>query len=97
MIRRVQGYSMMPVLPPNTLVLGLKYFRALRINDVIIFYHDGREKMKRIQTIENGNLFVIGDHADASTDSRHFGWISTSTVIAKVVRPRRLQQEFVTS
>jgi hypothetical protein len=85
---------MMPVLPPNTLVVGLKYFHSLRIHDVIIFYHDGREKVKRIQIIDNGNLFVVGDHADASTDSRHFGWISTSNVIAKVIRPRKLSQEY---
>lgn len=84
---------MMPVLPPNTLVVGLRYFRRLNPGDVIIFVHEGREKIKRIREIREDELFVVGDHTDASTDSRHYGWIGAHGVVAKVIRPRDLKPE----
>ncbi len=87
MVRRVSGHSMVPVLPPGTLVIGWKFFRNLKPNDIVIFLHDGKEKIKRISTIESDKLFLLGDHEDASTDSRHFGLIDQSLVCAKVILP----------
>jgi nickel-type superoxide dismutase maturation protease len=91
-MRNVQGHSMMPVLPPNTLVTGWKRYRKLQVGDVIIFSHHQKEKIKRISEIKDGQLFVLGDLPDASTDSRQFGWIDQSAVIAKVIYPRDVQQ-----
>lgn len=87
-IREIHGHSMMPVLPPGTIVYGFKWFRKLRIGDVIIFFHDGKEKIKRVSDQKDGRVYVLGDLEDASTDSRHFGWLSIDSVIAKVVWPR---------
>ncbi len=88
-IRRVTGHSMMPVLPPNTLVLGWRWFQKLKVGTVIIFSHNNIEKIKRIASIdENGDLFVVGDNPDGSSDSRKFGTIKRSQVLAKVVAPR---------
>ncbi|CAN5659122.1 hypothetical protein BH23PAT1_BH23PAT1_0470 [soil metagenome] len=88
-VRRVQGHSMVPVLPPGTTVLGLRWFKKLKAGDVIIFFHDGKEKLKRVSEIDIGKdkLYVIGDHSEASTDSRHYGWIDKPQVIARVIRP----------
>lgn len=88
MIRKISGHSMVPVLPPNTLIVGFKKFRNLQVNDVIIFSHNNREKIKRITDIRNDELYVLGDLAEESTDSRHFGWIPKNSVVAKVVIPR---------
>jgi len=92
MVRNVQGHSMMPILPPNTLIVGLRRFRKVSPGDVIIFEHEGKEKIKRIQEIRGSELFVVGDHTDASTDSRHFGWVDVSAIKAKVIIPRNIRQ-----
>ena len=81
---------MMPVLPPGTLVAARRPTR-MRQGDVVIFYHEGREKIKRISELKDGRVYLLGDHADASTDSRQFGWIPLEMVIAKVIWPRNLQ------
>ena len=88
MIRRVQGHSMVPVLPPGTLVFGWRWFNHLKTDKVIIFVRDNRETVKRIDYVKDEGLFVLGDHAETSTDSRHYGVIPETTVEAVVVWPR---------
>ena len=88
MIRRVQGHSMVPILPPGTVVFGWRWFVRLRPEKVVIFSRERRETVKRIEHIEPKGLFVLGDHADTSTDSRHYGAIPQDWVEAVVVWPR---------
>ena len=88
MIRRVQGHSMVPVLPPGTLVYAWRWYLRLKPQKVIIFNRDNRETVKRIDRIETDGLFVVGDHAEASTDSRHYGVIPVALVTGVVFWPR---------
>lgn len=81
---------MVPVLPPNTVIVAKLWWSRLKPGDIVIFVHDGKEKIKRIQELRGGEMYVLGDHPDASTDSRHFGWIYTESVKAKVIYPRNL-------
>ncbi len=86
-VRKIHGHSMMPVLPPSTYIFATGWYYKLRIGDIVMFSHDGKEKIKRINDKRRNELFVLGDHAEASKDSRHFGWISQDTIIAKLLWP----------
>jgi phage repressor protein C with HTH and peptisase S24 domain len=60
----------------------------LQIGDVIMFEHDGLEKIKRIARVDDRRLYVLGDNPQASKDSRQFGWIGMESVRGKVIWPK---------
>jgi phage repressor protein C with HTH and peptisase S24 domain len=87
-IRRVQGHSMVPVLPPNTLVVGWAWTKTYKAGDIVIFEHEGKEKIKRVQEVlGDGSLFLVGEHPETSTDSRHFGAVDPNLVRARIIWP----------
>ena len=79
---------MSPKLNPGQLLLATPVFRRLHPGQVVIIDQDGREKVKRIERINNDGVFVIGDNLHASTDSRHFGWLDHQQIIARVIWPK---------
>jgi nickel-type superoxide dismutase maturation protease len=91
LLRRVVGDSMLPGLPADRLVVAVRTRRP-REGQVVFVRHDGREKMKRVQKVSDGQVFLLGDNPDKSTDSRHFGWLPTEVVFARVVWPRQTRE-----
>ncbi len=88
-LRRVQGMSMLPALRPGQIVLARKRLARISPGDIIIIRHDGLEKIKRVQRVSPGRVFVVGDNAAYSTDSREFGWLENEAVVGKVCWPVR--------
>lgn len=81
---------MAPAYAPGALLVLTGWFRDVRIDEVVVFMHHGKEKIKRIKQIDPlKGLFVVGDNPDSSTDSRTFGWIDFDEVVAKVIWPFR--------
>jgi phage repressor protein C with HTH and peptisase S24 domain len=80
---------MLPALGPGRIVIGVARSRQLRPGDIVIIHHNGLEKIKRIQKMRPGLVFVVGDNSARSTDSRTFGWLSVSAVRARIIWPRR--------
>jgi len=78
---------MAPALKAGQIVVG-RQTRELRPGDVVIVSHDGLEKIKRIERQQGDLIYLLGDNAGASTDSRTFGWVQAKTIIAKVVWPK---------
>ena len=78
---------MAPTLVPGQLVVG-RYTTQLQPGDVVIVSHDGLEKIKRIEKQQGDLLYLLGDNPASSTDSRTFGWVQASTIVAKVVWPK---------
>ncbi len=76
---------MLPTLKPGQDVLVLCWFFKLRVGDIVAIKVNGKEMVKRIQTIVDRGYFVIGDNEKESTDSRSFGWIDKKDIIGKVI------------
>lgn len=79
---------MTPTLKPERLVLATGYFRSLAPEQIVVIHHQGLDKIKRIQKIQAGRIFVIGDNPRASLDSRSFGWLPLDRVVGRVIWPR---------
>ena len=89
MVRRVSGDSMVPSFSAGRLVYATNRYTILSRGDIVIIWHQGLEKIKRIQAIDGDRLYVVGDNRLASTDSRTFGWLDRNVVRGKVIWPRR--------
>ena len=81
------GDSMAPTLVPGTVVMGVLP-RKIRPGDVVIVRHGGLDKIKRIKELRAGEVFLLGDNPADSTDSRNFGWLESTVILAKVIWPR---------
>lgn len=82
---RVQGPSMMPVLPDGTTILIRQ--QAPRPDDVVVARLPGSHTVviKRVHRVEpDGRLFLRGDGA-RTTDSRDYGAVPTSCLLGVVV------------
>jgi nickel-type superoxide dismutase maturation protease len=84
-IRRVSGDSMLPAWPPGKIIIARRRLGRLRPGQVIIIRHNGLEKLKRITAVSGDKLFVTGDNASASSDSRQFGWVTKELVLARTI------------
>ncbi|HVA02401.1 MAG TPA: nickel-type superoxide dismutase maturation protease [Acidimicrobiales bacterium] len=84
----VEGMSMEPTLAPGDRVLVVRA-RRLHADDVVAV-EDPRDPrrllVKRIGAVLENEIVVRGDNPQASTDSRAFGPVPTSSVLGRVVR-----------
>ncbi len=85
----VRGPSMLPGLRAGDEVLlnPTAYLRkAPRVGEIVLVSHprSGEPILKRIARIELGGLFLTGDNAAQSTDSRSWGLFTPETVQGRV-------------
>lgn len=78
---------MLPALKAGQLVIG-RQTRELKPGDVVIVSHNGLEKIKRIERQQGDLIYLLGDNSSTSTDSRQFGWVQASSIVAKVIWPK---------
>ena len=87
-VRRVEGHSMVPRLLPGNVIVITHWFRPAKEGDVVVIFHEGKEKIKRVTQVDGKRVFLAGDNRMQSTDSRDFGWLEDSAITAKLLWPR---------
>jgi nickel-type superoxide dismutase maturation protease len=80
---RVAGDSMRPAYAPGDLLLGWRWFRP-RAGQVVVIHRE-RPLVKRIKRVQAEAVWIEGDNAAASTDSRAFGPVPRAQLEAVIV------------
>ena len=79
----VDGRSMEPALQPGDRLLVVR--APLRVGAVVALEREGRVVVKRVASIDGGDVVVLGDNAAASTDSRRFGPVPRSALLGRAI------------
>ncbi len=88
---------MEPALHSGDWVFGVKRPSRVKVGDVIVVDHpqrSGFRVVKRVAGIHGDGLVLRGDHLEHSEDSRSFGSIPSTAVVARLVlvyHPRPLR------
>lgn len=92
----IDGDSMYPTFENGEKVRSSRIIGSLKEGCVYVYvredYGDYYYVIKRLTSIKKeGNrtlCYFEGDNADNSLDSRHYGWIDSKNIVAKVVERR---------
>ncbi len=87
-LRRIEGVSMAPAYKHGKLVIAWRWGKP-RVGDVVIVRHHSLEVIKRINRLEEDKVYLLGDNAEESTDSRHYGWLPLTSILAVVIGGKR--------
>lgn len=101
LIGYVPSASMEPTLKKGSIILGVRCYQELGIDDIIIFRHNGQLNVKRIAAIEGEGVvidgkillvpedcyYVLGDNMENSYDSRFWKepFVKRDDIIAKII------------
>jgi phage repressor protein C with HTH and peptisase S24 domain len=83
-IFRVSGDSMSPSYQPGDTLLGWSWFIPMA-GQVVIAEREGMQIIKRVESVSDVQIWLIGDNLSRSTDSRIFGPLSKNTLKAKII------------
>jgi phage repressor protein C with HTH and peptisase S24 domain len=80
----VEGLSMVPTYAPGERVI-VKYGASFEVGDVVLVDFKDRIDIKRVKQISGDQVFIEGDNTAVSVDSRQYGAVKNTRVIAKVI------------
>ena len=81
---RVSGQSMTPTYQPGDLLLGWRWFKP-HLDQVVVVQTRERTIIKRIKRLDAKTVWLEGDNAAASTDSRSFGSVALQQIQAVII------------
>ena len=65
--------------------IKLPVLRDIKEGDIVVFNHNGKDLVKRVAGYSKDGVYVLGDNAIVSYDSRHFGLINREEIKGRVV------------
>lgn len=80
----IEGLSMIPTYQPGDRVL-VKYGANFLVGDIVLIDFKERIDIKRVVKIEDDRVYVEGDNSAVSIDSRQYGPVKNSRILAKVL------------
>lgn len=95
---QVTGDSMYPTYRDGEIIFGYRFFKKskLKVGDVVLYTRpiERRVVIKRIANIMYSHdgkmyLYCLGDNAECSHDSRNYGFISSKSLVCRVINQRR--------
>ena len=97
---QICGYSMFPTLMDGEFYLGRRVFRKdkCKFGEIYVFrppYDDREERyiIKRLSGIkcegDKVQYYFLGDNSNDSYDSRYYGYVDSSNVVAHIVLKKR--------
>ena len=82
---KVEDESMYPTLRQGDYLIVNKLASKFFAGDIVVFKHEDKFLVKRIEKISNEKYFVVGDNKKLSQDSRKFGAIKVGLLVGKVL------------
>jgi nickel-type superoxide dismutase maturation protease len=79
---RVVGESMSPTFRHGDVLLGVRWYRVAPRQ--IVVARTDKLVIKRVDQISADGIWLLGDNSLASTDSRNYGWVPRSAIIAHI-------------
>lgn len=86
-IGQIVGDSMHPTFKDGEIVLMCRIYK-LKENNVYYFKRENKDVIKRLYSIQHSDekwLYFLGDNSKDSFDSRHYGFINSKQVKAKIL------------
>lgn len=97
------GWSMYPTYEDKEVVRGMRLFnkKNFKLGYVYVFtrerdgetYHVIKRLTKMKLTKQGLKLFFEGDNSLGSVDSRHYGYVDSSRVVARVIKPKEKMED----
>jgi signal peptidase I len=81
---RVTGESMLPTLRPGRILWGWGWFKP-RAGQLVVAQVGRLVVIKRIVRVEPGGVWLEGDNAVLSHDSRHYGLVAFEQIKARIM------------
>jgi type IV secretory pathway protease TraF len=75
---------MLPTYQPGTIIFGLRLLSP-KVGSVVVASLDGLEIIKRVVRMCGEEYFLQGDNAEASSDSRKYGWFPREAIKSVVI------------
>jgi phage repressor protein C with HTH and peptisase S24 domain len=85
-IFRISGHSMEPSIKNGSLVLVWQWIGKIEVGDAVLFKHNKEYWVKRVKSIKDEEVELVGDNLSDSFDSRKLGAINIGRIVGKVIR-----------